>query len=61
MAMERWGSLGTTDRWEPFRHVNVIQSEVNRLFDSFLGRPLAGATAGGRVWMPPIDNEQTAQ
>jgi HSP20 family protein len=53
MAMERWRPFGlsTTDRWEPFR-VSDIQSEVNRLFDNFFGRP---ANATGRAWVPPVD------
>jgi HSP20 family protein len=42
---------------EPFRD---IQSEVNRLFDSFLGRPTASATGtGSRVWMPVVDMYET--
>ena len=52
MAMERWRPFGTMDRSEPSR-VSDIQSEVNRLFDSFFGRP-ATAT-GGRTWLPPVD------
>jgi HSP20 family protein len=53
MAMERWRPFGlsTQDRWEPFR-VSDIQTEVNRLFDNFFGRP---ATAAGRSWTPPVD------
>ena len=53
MAMERWRPFGlsTTDRWEPFG-VSGIQTEVNRLFESFGARP---ATANGRVWAPPVD------
>jgi len=53
MAMERWRPFGlsTMDRWEPFR-VSDIQSEVNRLFDNFFGRP---ASATGRTWAPPVD------
>jgi len=53
MAMERWRPFGTMDRWEPFR-VSDIQSEVNRLFDNFFGRPATG-TATGRTWLPPVD------
>jgi HSP20 family protein len=55
MAMERWRPFGlsTMDRWEPFR-VADIQSEVNRLFDNFVGRP-----AAGRVWAPPVDMHAT--
>jgi HSP20 family protein len=53
MAMERWRPFGTMDRWEPFR-VSDIQSEVNRLFDNFFGRPAASA-GGGRTWLPSVD------
>jgi HSP20 family protein len=53
MAMERWRPFGlsTMDRWEPFR-VSDIQSEVNRLFDNFFGRP---ASATERTWTPPVE------
>ena len=55
MAMERWRPFGlsTMERWEPFR-VSEIQSEVNRLFDNFFGRPSSG-TGTGRTWAPPVD------
>ena len=55
MAIERWRPFATSlDRWEPFRDV---QSEVNRLFDSFFGRPTAIVTGtGNRVWMPALDD-----
>lgn len=59
MAMERWRQVGSADRWEPFRNVVDIQGEVNRLFDSFLGRPVGGATASGRAWMPAVDMSET--
>jgi hypothetical protein len=39
MAIERWRPFATSvERWEPFRE---IQSEMNRLFDGFFGRPTA--------------------
>jgi HSP20 family protein len=42
---------------DPFRD---IQSEMNRLFDNFLGRPTATATGtGSRVWMPVVDMYET--
>ena len=59
MAMERWRPFGTVDRWEPFRNLVDIQGEVNRLFDAFAGRPLAGATPGARTWMPSVDMVET--
>lgn len=58
MAMERWRPRGTLVDRDPFRD---IQSEVNRLFDSFLGRPTMTASApGNRVWMPVVDMYETS-
>jgi HSP20 family protein len=57
MAIERWRPLGTLMDRDPFRD---IQSEVNRLFDSFLGRPTATAIGtGSRLWMPVVDMYET--
>jgi HSP20 family protein len=58
MAMERWRPFGLSsmDRWEPFR-VSDIQTEVNRLFDNFVGR--TSGAAAGRTWMPPVDMHAT--
>jgi HSP20 family protein len=58
-TMDRWRPYGTVvERWEPFRNVNDIQGEVNRLFDSFFGRP-ASVTAGERMWAPLTDMYET--
>ena len=59
MAMERWRPFGTVDRWEPFSNVSDIQGEVNRLFDTFLGRPMTGPAAATRAWLPPVDMHET--
>jgi HSP20 family protein len=57
MAIERWRPYGTLMDREPFRD---IQTEVNRLFDSFFGRPTATATGtGSRVWLPVVDMYET--
>ena len=58
MAIERRRPFGTfMDRREPFRD---IQGEMNRLFDSFFGRPLGTATGtGSRAWMPVVDMYET--
>jgi HSP20 family protein len=58
MAIERWRPFGTfMERREPFRD---IQTEMNRVFDSFFGRPLATATGTeSRVWMPVVDMYET--
>jgi len=58
MAMERWRPFGFGDRWEPFRNVSDIQGEVNRLFDTFLGRP-AQASPAMRTWLPAVDMHET--
>ena len=55
--MERWRPFGTADRWEPFRNMSDIQGEVNRLFDTFLGRPMAPAPT--RAWLPAVDMHET--
>ena len=50
-TIDRWRPYGTAvERWERFRNVNDIQGEMNRLFDSFFGRPatVAAASAYGR-------------
>jgi HSP20 family protein len=59
MAMERWRPFGTVDRWEPFRNLVDIQGEVNRLFDTFTGRPVTGSSAPVRPWMPSLDMHET--
>jgi HSP20 family protein len=59
MAIDRWRSFGSPlTRWEPFREVGDIQHEVNRLFDSFFGRP-AMVPAAERAWVPLCDMHET--
>lgn len=58
MAMERWRPFGFGDRWEPFRNMTDIQGEVNRLFDTFLGRP-AQSSQAMRTWLPSVDMHET--
>ena len=55
MAIERWRPLGTLMDRNPFQE---IQSEMNRLFDTFRGRP-AAPEMGGRFWMPTVDAWET--
>jgi HSP20 family protein len=57
MAIERWRPLGTLMERGPFRD---IQSEMNRLFDSFMGRPMTTASGtGSRSWEPLVDLYET--
>jgi HSP20 family protein len=60
MAIERWRPFVSVERWDPFRNMTDIQGEVNRLFDSVLGRPTA-STAGSavRTWAPVLDMHET--
>jgi HSP20 family protein len=58
-TIDRWRPYGTAvERWEPFRGVNEIQGEMNRLLDSFFGRP-ATLMAGERMWAPLSDMYET--
>lgn len=60
MAIERWRPFMSVERWDPFRNMTDIQGEVNRLFDSFLGRPVASTTgAAVRAWAPVLDMHET--
>jgi HSP20 family protein len=48
-------------RWEPARELNSLQSEMNRLFNTFFDTP-AGAGRpgnGGRRWLPAMDLVET--
>jgi HSP20 family protein len=58
MAVERWRPFGTlVERQDSVRD---IQGEMNRLFDTFFGRPLATARAtGNTVWTPVVDVYET--
>jgi HSP20 family protein len=56
MVVERWRPFGTSmDRWG---HVSDIQTEVNRLFDNFFGRPAQAPR--GRSWTPAVDLYETS-
>jgi HSP20 family protein len=50
-------------RWEPVRELHTIQSEMNRLFNTFFDSPTAGSSASGgatgRRWVPPMDLVET--
>ena len=44
-------------RWEPVRELNTIQSEMNRLFNTFFETPSGqgGGPATSRRWLPAMD------
>ena len=59
MAVMRWRPVGQgLEPWVGAREVGDIQSEVNRLFDSFFGRS-AQAGMPEHVWAPAADMYET--
>src|ERR671926_1022727 len=46
-------------RWEPAREVNSLQSEMNRLFNTFFGDAPAGEGGNFRRWVPAMDLVET--
>src|SRR5438094_3288317 len=53
----REGFMIAIERWRPFGSVARWDSEVNRLFDGFFGRP--AASNGERMWVPALDMYET--
>jgi HSP20 family protein len=47
----------TIVRWEPFREISSLQSEMNRLFNAAFDTPSSGNQA--RRWAPPMDLLET--
>jgi HSP20 family protein len=46
-------------RWEPVRELSSLQSEMNRVFNTFFDTP-SGANGGGlRRWVPSMDLVET--
>jgi HSP20 family protein len=46
-------------RWEPVRELSSIQSEMNRLFNTFFDTPTAGSGQAARRWIPAMDLVET--
>jgi HSP20 family protein len=47
-------------RWDPARELDVLQSDMNRLFDTFFqGRGSRSGGNGMRRWIPPMDLTET--
>jgi HSP20 family protein len=48
-------------RWEPARELSSLQSEMNRLFNTFFDTPTGGGNGGGaaRRWVPSMDLVET--
>lgn len=57
MTVVRWRPMKqSVVRWDPFREVGDLQSEMNRVFDGFFGGSVAGLD---RVWAPAVDMFET--
>jgi HSP20 family protein len=46
-------------RWEPAREISSLQSDINRLFNSFFDTPTGGNGGTLRRWIPPMDLVET--
>ena len=46
-------------RWEPFREVDSLQREMNRLFDSFAPRGNEGSVSSETTFMPAAEMHET--
>ena len=57
MSLMRWRNQGL-EPWSSARDIDEVQSEMNRLFDSFFGRP-AQSGMSERVWAPVADMYET--
>lgn len=47
-------------RWEPFREINSLQREMNRLFDD-MTHTTANRGNGGVAFIPPAEMNETAE
>lgn len=47
-------------RWEPVAELNTIQTEMNRLFNTFFDQPSSSGRGGARRWIPAMDLVETA-
>ena len=46
-------------RWEPVREITSLQSEMNRLFNTFFDTPTPGNGGTPRRWIPAMDLVET--
>ena len=46
-------------RWEPVRELSSLQSEMNRLFNTFFDTPNTGNGGNVRRWVPSMDLAET--
>jgi HSP20 family protein len=49
----------TIVRWEPFRELSSLQTEMNRLFNAAFDTPAGAGNGGARRWTPAMDLVET--
>jgi HSP20 family protein len=49
----------TIVRWEPFRELSSLQTEMNRLFNAAFDTPTGNGGGGARRWTPAMDLVET--
>lgn len=54
MSLVRWQPRGTLRTWNPFRDIEELQTEMNRLFDWSIGRPGTDNLLES-AWAPAVD------
>src|SRR5262245_18778271 len=60
MVIDHWRPFMSIEKWDPVRGMTDVQGEVNRIFDTFLGRPMvSGAGSAVRTWAPVLDMHET--
>lgn len=57
MSILRRDPLGELSHWEPFRGIESLQQEMNRLFDRFL--PSGSGDIRSLTFVPPVEMEET--
>ena len=50
----------TLVKWNPEREMNLLQRQVNRLFDDFFGSPWTGSDRPLASWEPVVDIRENA-
>ena len=51
----------TIVRWEPFRELSSLQTEMNRLFNAAFDSPTSPGNGGTRRWSPAMDLLETEE
>ncbi len=51
----------TLIRWEPYREINSLQQEMNRLFDDMARTTSNGGNGGAVAFIPPAEMQETPE